>query len=122
MIPENKYLGAICKHGHEYKNTGKGLRYHTSSNCTICAQKWQKTSINNKKRLPIINYKEYRIKKRLMTNLTLTKDREELGDNYIKKLLVSKSKLAVADLPKELIEIKRAAIIIDRYIRSKGGD
>jgi len=37
-IPINKYLGTICRRGHEYKNTGKSLRHKSSAYCVECAK------------------------------------------------------------------------------------
>jgi hypothetical protein len=35
-IDSNKYLGILCKRGHEYKNTGRTLRYKINGNCIEC--------------------------------------------------------------------------------------
>jgi len=35
-IPEGKYLGGICKRGHDWNGTGKSLRYKTSKGCIEC--------------------------------------------------------------------------------------
>ena len=34
-IPDNKYLGSLCKRGHDYEGTGKSLRY-ASGECFKC--------------------------------------------------------------------------------------
>ena len=36
-------LGKICIHDHEYKNTGKSLRYIKSNHCVKCDQEYQQT-------------------------------------------------------------------------------
>lgn len=33
---ENKYLGTLCSHNHEFKNTGQSLRYKSGKSCIIC--------------------------------------------------------------------------------------
>ena len=33
-----RYLGNICKRGHEHKNTGKTLRLRSSGDCVACAK------------------------------------------------------------------------------------
>jgi len=37
-IDDNKYLGKLCVHGHDYKNTGKSLRYKKFGRCIKCAE------------------------------------------------------------------------------------
>jgi len=32
------YLGKLCKYGHEYKGTGKSLRYDSSNGCVVCSR------------------------------------------------------------------------------------
>lgn len=38
MIDENKYLGVLCKRGHEHENTGKSLRLRSTGDCILCAK------------------------------------------------------------------------------------
>ena len=47
------------------------------------------------------------------------KDRESLSNNYIKKLLISRSRIVRKDIPPELIELKRIQIKITREIRNQ---
>lgn len=37
--PEKNYLGKLCPSAHEYKNTGKSLRFKSSRGCCECANK-----------------------------------------------------------------------------------
>lgn len=37
-LDERHYLGQRCKHGHEYKDTGKTLRFHATKGCVICSR------------------------------------------------------------------------------------
>ncbi len=43
-IPENKYLGTLCKRGHEYEGTGKSLRFITHG-CVLCSKEYVKNNI-----------------------------------------------------------------------------
>jgi hypothetical protein len=36
--PQSHYLGTVCKYGHEYEDTGKGLRYIANDDCVKCNQ------------------------------------------------------------------------------------
>jgi hypothetical protein len=40
--PEKHYLGKLCLRGHEYKNTGKTLRYKKSRGCAACIMEHKK--------------------------------------------------------------------------------
>jgi len=46
-IPENKYLGKLCKRGHDWNGTGKSLRYKSGA-CVKCTaetyRKWRKNN------------------------------------------------------------------------------
>ena len=42
-IPDNKYLGSLCKRGHDYKGTGKSLRRRVNSECYECHMTNKKT-------------------------------------------------------------------------------
>ena len=37
-LDERHYLGQRCKHGHEYKDTGKTLRFRATKGCVICSR------------------------------------------------------------------------------------
>jgi hypothetical protein len=37
-IDDNKTLGVLCRKGHEYKNTGKSLRYKKNGDCILCVK------------------------------------------------------------------------------------
>jgi len=37
-IDDNKFLGKLCDHGHEYKNTGKTLRFKNLKRCVECCR------------------------------------------------------------------------------------
>jgi len=43
-IPENKYLGKLCKRGHIWNGTGKSLRFKSSKSCIICDMERQQLS------------------------------------------------------------------------------
>ena len=38
MMDDNKYLGTLCKRGHEYENTGMSLRYKKNRYCVECSK------------------------------------------------------------------------------------
>lgn len=50
-LPKNRYLGKLCKRGHDYKGTGKSLRIkpRSTSTCTECRlsyqRKWKKRNL-----------------------------------------------------------------------------
>ncbi len=52
-IPNSKYLGKLCKGGHEYLDTGKSLYYKLGYNCVECAK------LNRKKQSNTEKYKEW---------------------------------------------------------------
>ena len=37
-LDERHYLGQRCKHGHEYQDTGKTLRFRATKGCVICSR------------------------------------------------------------------------------------
>ena len=37
-LDERHYLGQRCKHGHEYQDTGKTLRFKATRGCVICSR------------------------------------------------------------------------------------
>lgn len=55
-IPEGKYLGTLCKRGHDWEGTGKSLRYK-NGDCVKCAYKqgglWKK---ENKDKVKVISH------------------------------------------------------------------
>lgn len=56
MFDETKYyLGALCKHGHEYAGTGKSLRYKVQWKCVQCmrdhVKKWRETNPEKKREM-----------------------------------------------------------------------
>ena len=48
-IPENMYLGSLCKNNHDWESTGKSLRYKINRACKQCSSKL--SVINSRKRL-----------------------------------------------------------------------
>lgn len=51
-IDTNKYLGTLCKRGHEYQNTGKSLRLKSNNDCVLCTKITKKCmSSRERKRL-----------------------------------------------------------------------
>jgi len=43
IISTNKYLGSLCKRGHDWNSTGKSLRYKTSRECIECNKEYQQS-------------------------------------------------------------------------------
>ena len=43
----NKYLGTLCKRGHDYNGTGMSLRYNKKRRCVICHRERAKKSREN---------------------------------------------------------------------------
>ncbi len=85
-IPENKYLGTLCKRGHDYEGTGKSLRYIIGHECMKC--KITKTKIRREN-----NYEE-----------ALRKGRDTHKRNKIKNNITRKK---YADKNRESINSKR---------------
>ena len=44
-IDDNKHLGVLCHRGHEYKNTGKSLRYKKNGDCIECMKLYKSRRI-----------------------------------------------------------------------------
>ena len=55
-LTDRRYLGVLCKRGHEYENTGKSLRKKDNNDCVACA------SMRGRERY---RTPEYRIKENL---------------------------------------------------------
>ena len=41
-IPDGKYLGKLCKRGHDWHNTGKSLKYYANNTCVICNKEYSR--------------------------------------------------------------------------------
>ena len=41
-LPPNRYLGRLCKRGHDWEGTGKSLRYSSNCGCVECRRVFQK--------------------------------------------------------------------------------
>lgn len=57
-IPENKYLGVLCKRGHDWQGTGKSLRYEKSHGCYECI-KVKGFEYNQTNKIEKKEYKKY---------------------------------------------------------------
>ncbi|MCP4984636.1 MAG: hypothetical protein GY928_00835 [Colwellia sp.] len=54
-MADNKYLGTLCKRGHDYEGTGKSLRYNSKACCLCQKEKSHKFYKDNKERLDKVN-------------------------------------------------------------------
>ena len=127
-IPENQYLGRLCRRGHDYEGTGKSLR-NKNKLCVECVR--IKSRVDHQKRKGAVWYKKskresdkrYKSTERgaLVTKCLSRKrdarDRSELGTAYIKRILIQKTPLKFKNIPQELVELKRASLLLNRTIR-----
>lgn len=123
QIDKNKYLGKLCKRGHEYEDMVKSLRT-LSGACVECSHK---RYMNNKEASRVRgrkylqeNYEKVRKRKRTEYRRYV----EVLTDNYCMKLIVGNTTLRKADiddswikLKREQIKLKRAQIKLKRFIK-----
>lgn len=128
-IPENKYLGKLCIRGHEWKDTGKSIRYKIRNRCVKCIQlihyvstperRKQKRETNQKyvKRPEIIikirerakKYNQRKDVREKVQKLLKTKEYKERVSNYAKKPEYRKRS--------KINQKNRRDILCDAYIR-----
>jgi len=134
-IPKGKYLGTLCKRGHEWENSGKSLRFR--SDCLECKRirglinrEGYKDRCNELARIRRDNayYKKEWVIRRESTKKWLAvnpnyyrersvRERISLADPYIKRSIIQKSKLKFKDVPLQLVELKRIHMKISRLIK-----
>ena len=86
-IPEGKYLGSLCKRGHDWEGTGKSLRYKGNSNCILCAIARAKL------------YDQENPEKRLLSSRKFTKNHKH-EENYKQKNIENSEKYRQNNLQK----------------------
>jgi hypothetical protein len=117
-IPENKYLGVLCKRGHDYEGTGKSLKYNKGRGCCECFKMRQKEyaiihpersakyskkyNDNHKEKI-----KEYRI---------------DYKDRYRKWCIINKEKIYVKRKEYEKIHNKELREYYNEYRRIRRKD
>lgn len=120
-IAGNKYLGTLCLNMHDWKDTGKTLRYKKSIGCVQCGQDYMRSpkrlkySREYKRKPERLKYsREYNSRPHIKKedNRRNGIARDTLSDSYIKKLLKGPTMVS-----QELIEAKRLHIKIHRLIR-----
>ena len=137
-IPENKYLGKLCKRGHDWNGTGKSLRFKSDRCCIIC-QKIKNINLAKtpKRKLWLEKYKsteEYKERRREQRKrkgykrsdkekerdrIWEKKARDELRDLYIRNQLRKRGIYAeniTPELMQQLIRLKRIEIKLKRQI------
>lgn len=117
----NKYVGSLCSKKHRYKKLNSSLRYFKEKRCVECCKlKSSRTKVDKTKRkiyqkayqkLYYISNKEILDENRILYRKKWV---DELKTSYIETLLSSTLGLAVKDITKEMIEIKRNQMIIHR--------
>ncbi len=126
-LPENKYLGVLCKRGHDWEGTGKSARKKRDHDCAKCAvertQKYRKENKDYYKK-DYQRRKEYNEKWWKNNDYALIRSKrltENLDDLYIKRVIAQSSNLTTKDVPLELIEVKRLYLKIYREIKKQKG-
>ena len=71
LNPEKHYLGKLCKHGHEYLDSGKSLKYKSASKCVQCVIKtsleyYKKTCDCEENKLKRKKYRENNLERILL--------------------------------------------------------
>lgn len=131
-----KYLGALCKRGHDWNRTYRSLRYkggvcvkcsidyerarpsHTTKNMKSLQRNWYKKH----KEAVKLKTKKYTKDNREAINVREKKLRDNLADNYIKATLRSTIGMKFSDIPPELIKLKRTHLRLIRALRKEQTD
>jgi hypothetical protein len=87
-IPENKYLGVLCKRGHDWNDTGKSLRYKGK----VCCECVKERGLKRNKEHPeyIANYRQNNKEKFIRANKKYRLNNKEYINKYRK---INKSKI-----------------------------
>lgn len=107
----------------EFKRDTKGDHLDgLRSECTHCTKAYMRRryAINPAARAKQKeSAQEWRLRNDYLPNLRLkrSRDRAELTEAYLKKLLTDRSELKVADLPKALLDLKREQLAVARLKR-----
>lgn len=84
IISDNKYLGSLCKRGHDWEGTGQSLRRKGNSNCIACEKEYDRMPEIRERRNEY--NRQYRKipanKKRTKTYQALPKQRERSRAYY----------------------------------------
>ena len=107
-IPDGKYLGKLCKRGHDWNGTGKSLRITENCTCVVCARVAGKdqSRIQREKHPAAVGAALKRSR---------NKSRDDLADSFVATCLVMK----VADVPPELMALKRSQLMLHRSIAER---
>ena len=88
-IPENKYLGKLCKRGHNWNNIGKSLR-DMNGTCCQCMKEFNKVNGKKYKKKYYQNHKEkvkeYNQKYQQEHKLEIKERRSQYGKNHRDKI------------------------------------
>jgi len=99
--PDIHYLGKLCPSAHEYKNTGKSLRFKSSRGCRECANEHTKKhpEYRKKRTKEKAEYdKKYRAKNR---ERRLSQDRKNYRDNLEERKEYEKKRRSMPDVKKQ---------------------
>jgi len=110
-----------------YKKLNKTYIKNTCKLCynQKCNEKNKLKYKNNVKfRLQVINYSKTRYLQNINNQIEYSlernrKERSRLFDNYIKKLISDGNNLKFADIPQELIELKRKQLKLYRHVKNQ---
>ncbi len=109
---DNKYLGRLCKRGHEWEETGKSLRLKSNSACVICEKIRQQSGGYKATQIKYRRTPEVRERDRIRSR----SDRINLTGRYVRNNLISFGfpKECITDV---VIESKRLQLQIFRFLR-----
>jgi hypothetical protein len=87
--------------------------------CSEGAKNWYMNNKDRRMQLNKIWVSDNLEKVRINMKKQNKKSRDTLDDNFIKSQIVQRTKIKRKDIPKDLIELKRVQLLINREIRNK---
>ncbi len=123
-IPEGKYLGTLCKRGHEWEDSGKSLRYKKArQGCCLCNREAGISNYNKNRKYISERRKNYRIlfgdKVREKERLSRTKNREENNKRAREYCRTPKSKASRKKWTADWYRKNKERIKASTYLRDK---
>lgn len=133
-ITKVRYLGWLCKRGHDYKGSGKSLRLKKTYDCIIChrirsndffhqnkikeVETRKKWKVNNKGKVLEMSIKYRKLNRELIASKS-KQNRKELKDFYVIERLKGRKNIQ-SNLLNVLVEAKRMELLIKRKLKEVG--
>lgn len=104
-------------HKNELKELARNWYIKNKGKLIEAKKRWRAENISKARKADRVYYQKNKEKMDGRIREYQKKQRDNLGDYYIKQVLVAGTRLQAKDLPKELIEAKREVIRIRRHLK-----